>query len=158
MAEKNNLKHVLDGTNFDDLKELRFGRKAARELGVKSPVAEAKITKQDIRKTSKSMKLPTWNKGSFACLASRFPHGQRLAESELKKIEKLEDFLKSQGFRQLRARSHNRLARIEVGEKELPSFINRALRKRVIRRFKKAGFDYITLDIEGYKVGTINTI
>ena len=158
MAKENKLKHVLDGTNFDDLKDLRFGRKAARELGVKSPMAKARITKQDIRKFSKTMKLPTWNKGSFACLASRFPHGQELARSELKRIEKLEDFLKSLGFKQLRVRNYNRLARIEVGAIEINSFFDNVLRKKVVDKFKKAGFDYIALDLDGYKIGTMNTI
>jgi len=156
MAKGNKLKHVLDGTNFDDLKDLRFGRKAARELGVRSPMVEAKLTKQDIRKASRAIKLPTWNKGSFACLASRFTHGQTLKRSELMKIEKLEDFLKSQGFKQIRVRIHENIARIEVNPEDITSFTSITLRAKVISKFKQAGFTYTTLDLAGYRPGSMN--
>jgi len=156
MARKKKLKHVLDGTNFDDLNDLRFGRKAARELGVRSPMVEAKITKQDIRKTSRTMKLPTWDKGSFACLASRFTYGQRLKKSELMKIEKLEDFLKLRGFKQIRVRMHENIARIEVNSEDITSFIDIILRKKIINKFKQAGFTYTTLDLAGYRPGSMN--
>ena len=158
MAKENKLNHVLDGTNFDDLKDLRFGRKAARELGVRSPMVEAKLTKKDIRKASRAIKLPTWDKGSFACLASRFPHGQKLGSNELKRIEKLEDFLKSLGFRQIRARVHKQIVRIEVGPDEISRFLDEKLRKKIVGRLKNSGFAYITLDLAGYRTGSMNRV
>lgn len=158
MAKERKLQYVLDGTNLDDLRDLRFGRKAALELGIKSPLMEARLTKQDIRDASRRMRLPTWSKGAFACLASRFPYDKKINKSELKRIEELEDFLKSLGLKQVRIRMHGEVARIEVEASEITRLIDERVRKRIVNQFKKHGFTYITLDLAGYRSGSMNEI
>lgn len=156
VAAKERLGYVVDGTNFDDLKDMRYGRIAAAELGIASPLVEAGLGKKDIRSMSRRYNLPTWDKGAFACLASRFPHNQKIGKKMLVKIENLEDFLKSLGFRQVRVRVHDKMARIEVGADEVTRFLNKKMRSRISSKFSSFGFAHVALDLAGYRTGSMN--
>jgi len=145
---------VLDGTNLDDLKDIRFGMKAARELGVKSPLVESKITKNDIRKFSKKMRLSTWNKPSFACLASRIPFHAKITAGDLDRIARAEDYLKSLGFKQVRMRLHKDIARLEISKKDFARAVR--FKELITKRLKRLGFTYVTLDLEGYRTGSMH--
>ncbi|MBA7564916.1 Pyridinium-3,5-bisthiocarboxylic acid mononucleotide synthase [subsurface metagenome] len=149
---------VADGTNYDDLNTFRPGLKALKELGIRSPLAEAGLTKEEIRKYSRLLNLTTWNKPSFACLSSRFPYGEEITKSKLKKIENAEDFLRSLGFRQVRVRYHYPIARIEIEKEEIPKILQSNIREKMIKKLKKIGFDYITLDLEGYRSGSMDEL
>jgi TIGR00268 family protein len=146
--------HIVDGTNLDDLKDIRHGSLAAKEEGVKRPLLEARITKKDIRKFSKNLRLPTWDKPSFACLASRFPFNDRITIAGLKKIEAAEDRMHKMGFRQVRVRLHGNTARIEVPKNSLS--LGLKLKDRIVRDLKRLGFIYVTLDLEGYRTGSMH--
>lgn len=148
--------YVLDGSNSDDLKDYRPGRDAAVELGVRSPLMEAGLSKSEIRELSKELGLFTWNKPSFACLSSRFPYGTEITIDRLKKVGSCEEILKDLGFSQFRVRYHGEVARIEVPEIEMPKLLNKSVRDKVVELFKKEGFTYVTLDIEGYRTGSMN--
>lgn len=130
---------VADGTNYDDLNTPRPGLKASKELGIRNPLADAGLTKEEIRKYSRLLNLPTWNKPALACLASRFPYGEEISEFKLKKIEKAEDFLRSLGFKQIRVRYHYPIARIETEKEEIPVMLQNSIREKVIKRLKKNG-------------------
>lgn len=156
------LRHVADGSNSDDLADFRPGRAAARELGVRSPLLEAGLTKPEIRLLSKDLGLPTWNKPAFACLSSRFPYGTPITADRLEKVGRGEDLLRALGFNQFRLRYHdNFTVRIEV-EPDAMGFIlgagKEALRKRIVQGLKEIGFTYITLDLEGYRTGSMNEV
>ncbi|MCX5714940.1 MAG: ATP-dependent sacrificial sulfur transferase LarE, partial [Candidatus Omnitrophica bacterium] len=146
--------HVIDGTNLDDLKDIRHGSKAAKELGVKRPLLEAKITKKDIRRFSKAQGLTTWNKPSFACLASRFPFNNRITIDGLKKVEEAENRMRQMGFRQVRVRIHEKTARIEVPSKDLG--LGLKLKDKITKGLKELGFIYVTLDLDGYRTGSMH--
>lgn len=150
------LSFVLDGSNVDDLGDYRPGRRATAELGVRSPLLEAGLTKEDVRILSRELGLPTWNKQPFACLASRFPYGTEITAERLGRIERCEDFLRHSGFRIYRVRFHDETARIEVGEEELNRFLEPELRNAVVSFFKSTGFSYVALDLEGYRTGSMN--
>lgn len=156
LAERKGLAYVADGTNLDDAKDFRPGMKAALELNIKSPLKEAEITKADIRKFSRSLKLPTWDKPSLACLASRFPYGETITEKKLLTILKAEKFLLDLGFKQVRVRHHNNIARIEISDKEFAKLLDTHLSYAVVKKFKKLGYTYITLDLQGYRTGSMN--
>ncbi len=158
IAKKHNLQYVLDGTNFDDVGDFRPGMQAASELGVKSPLKEACFTKDDIRHVSKELGLPTWNKPSFACLASRFPYGMKITKEKLDKVDKAERFLRQRGITQVRVRHYENTARIEVLEKELPKLMEPQLRQQVVSYFKQLGYAYVTVDLEGYRSGSMNEV
>ena len=151
---KNKMSFVLDGTNHDDLKDVRYGRKAAAEFGVRSPLLEAKLTKADIRKFSKGLCLPTWDKPAFACLASRIPVNSMITRAELKKIDRSEACLRKLGFKQFRVRAHKDIARIEV----LPGELTKAIRRRniITKELRQLGFVYVTLDLRGYRTGSMH--
>jgi len=149
---------VVDGTNYDDLNTFRPGLKALKELGIRSPLAEAGLTKEEIRKYSRLLNLTTWNKPSFACLSSRFPYGEEITKSKLKKIENAEDFLRSLGFRQIRVRYHYPIARIEIEKEEIPKIFQSNIMEKIIKKIKKIGFEYITLDLEGYRSGSMDEL
>jgi len=153
-AKEEGLKEVIEGTNINDTEKYRPGHKAIKELGVKSPLVEANLTEEDIKKTSRKLNLPTWNKSSFTCLATRFPYGTKLTKSSLKKVELAEDFLTAKTFKNFRVRSHGNIARIEVPEKDFDRVLTN--RKIIIEEFKEIGFEYITLDIEGYRSGSMD--
>lgn len=148
--------HVLDGSNSDDLGDYRPGRRAAEELGVRSPLIEAGFSKQEIRILSRELGLPTWDKQSHACLASRFPYGTEITAERLGRIEKCEEFLKCLGFRIYRVRFHGDTARIEVGEAEIARLLEQEARQTIVSCFKSAGFTYVSLDLEGYRTGSLN--
>jgi len=150
------LRYVADGANFDDRGDYRPGMEAARELGIRSPLMEAGLTKADIREISRHLGLPTWNKPSLACLASRFPYGTEISPVRLQLVEKAEEHLRSLGFGQVRVRYHGDLARIEVEPSEIHRLLDSNLREKVVRGLKEAGFTYITLDLQGYRTGAMN--
>ncbi len=156
IAKTENLKYCLDGTNYDDLKDIRYGRLAAKELGIRSPLLEASITKQDIRKYSKEMCLKTWDKPSFACLASRFPYKSAITKEKLSIVDKAEEFLKELGVRQVRVRHHGNIARIEVLPGDIKILTGLKNSKKITGYFKKLEFLYTTLDLEGYSIGSMN--
>lgn len=153
-----NLEHVADGSNVDDLDDYRPGAAAASELGVRSPLQEAGLQKEEIRLLSRTLGLPTWDKPALACLSSRFPYGTRITEDRLEKVAMGEDMLRDLGFSQLRVRYHGDIARIELCPEDLPRFLDTGLRAAVIKRFKEIGFTYVTLDIEGYRTGSMNEV
>ena len=156
VAKKHNIKYVLDGTNLDDLGDFRPGLKALEELNIISPLKESKLTKEDIRILSKEMNLNTYNKPAFACLATRIPYGTKITKDLLKKIEKSEEYLVSIGFKQFRVRAHNDIARIEVGKDEIHKFFNKDLLNKTDKKLKEIGFKYVTLDMAGYEMGSMN--
>lgn len=156
VARQNGIRYVSDGSNLDDLGDYRPGMQAAKELNVVSPLKAAGMTKDDIRLLSKEMGLPTWNKPAFACLASRFPYGQKITKEKLAMVDKAEQFLLDLGFRQVRVRHHGDLARIEVGPEELSRFFNEKFMAEVYTEFKKTGFTYVALDMKGYRTGSMN--
>ncbi len=147
--------YVLDGTNYDDLKDIRYGRYAAREIGIKSPLVEAKIDKADIRRLSRRLNLPTWDKPSSACLASRIPVNVRIEKSMLARIERAEDYLRTLGIKQVRARVYKDMVRIETYKEDIPKVLR--ARSAIAEHLKKLGFRYVTLDLEGYRTGSMMT-
>ncbi|MBM2837736.1 MAG: adenosine nucleotide alpha-hydrolase superfamily protein [Deltaproteobacteria bacterium] len=149
---------VADGSNSDDLKDYRPGRDAAFQLGVRSPLVEAGLSKEEIRELSKELGLATWNKPSFACLSSRFPYGTEITMERLRRVGKCEDTLRDLGFSQFRVRYHGEVARIEVPEAELSRLLNVNIKYNVLNAFKEEGFTYITLDLEGYRTGSMNEV
>jgi uncharacterized protein len=155
-AEDLGLKHVVDGSNYDDLGDYRPGMEAARELGVRSPLMEARLTKEEVRELSRWMGLPTWDKPSLACLSSRFPYGTEITPERLEQVRRAEEHLRSLGFRQLRVRYHGELARVEVEGKEIDRLLDEKLRQQVVRFLKEVGFVYVTLDLQGYRTGAMN--
>ena len=159
IAQKNKISYVLDGSNYSDQNDFRPGRKALTELGIRSPLLESGLTKEEIRALSKKLKLPTWNKPALACLSSRIPYGEKITLEKLKRIEKAESFLKNLGFNQLRVRDHNDIARIELEPEELKKLAGVRLwriRVKICDKFRGLGFTYITLDLLGYRTGSMN--
>ncbi len=148
--------YILDGSNADDLNDYRPGRGAAKNLDVISPFAEAGITKNEIREMAKRYGLPNWDKPSLACLSSRIPYGSEVTKGKLNQIAEAERFLHAEGFTQLRVRHHDKIARIELLKDEIPNFFKNGLSERVITRFKELGFTYVTLDLQGYRTGSMN--
>ncbi len=156
MAKELNLNFVADGSNYDDLSDYRPGMKAVRELKIRSPLQEALLTKDDIRLLSKEMDLSTWDKPSNSCLATRIPYQDEITLEKLKRIEKAEGFFHDLGIEQVRVRHYNNLAKIETGEEDMLLLIREDLRKKIITKLKKLGFIYITLDLQGYRSGSMN--
>jgi len=149
-------REVLDGANLDDLDDYRPGRQAAKELLVRSPLLEAGLTKNDIRELSRELGLSTAEKQPFACLASRFPYGTRITAEKLKQIDRCETFMRENGFHTFRVRYHEDVARIEVALDELPRIIDDSIRLRLLTEFKAAGFTYVSVDLQGYRTGSMN--
>lgn len=158
IARGKGISYVADGSNYDDLQDFRPGRKAARELGILSPLEETGMTKAEVRFFSKEMGLPTWDQPSFACLASRIPYGQEITREKLKRVEVAEDFLRELGFKQLRVRVHGEIARIEVAAEEREKFFSTDLLDRISNRLKAIGFVYVTLELGGYRTGSMNQV
>lgn len=156
VRDKHNMKYVVDGTNLDDLKDIRYGSKAAKELGVRKPLLEAGITKKYIRSISKKMRLPVWDKPSSACLASRFPFNSAITKAGIDRIYKAENFMRKLGFRQVRVRMHDVIARIEIPEKDLD--LGMRFKESITKRLKKLGFIYVALDLEGYRTGSMHEV
>lgn len=156
IAKENGLKYVIEGSNFDDLNDFRPGMQAIDELNVRSPLREAGLTKAEIREISKNLGLPTWNKPSYACLSSRFPYGMQITREKLKVIAEAETFLKSLGISQLRVRHHEQIARIEVIDEEMDIIFHN--RHKIVGKLKELGYNYITLDLQGYRTGSMNEV
>ena len=148
--------NIAEGSNVDDLGDFRPGRKAVEEFGVSSPLLKAGLTKDEIRTLSKQLGLPTWDKPAYACLASRVARGDSITEEKLRMIEKAEGFLMENGFRQMRVRVHGDLARIEVLPENIERIAKPELRTALTERFREFGFRYISLDLDGYKMGSMN--
>lgn len=155
-AADERLDWVAHGANVDDLADYRPGQKAAEELGIRAPLQEAGLTKSEIRELSKLLGLSTWDKPSFACLASRFPYGTPITHDALAQIDEAEKLLRHLGFRQVRVRHHGTIARIEVEPEELPKLLETNLRGKIVERLKELGYLYVTIDIEGYRTGSMN--
>jgi uncharacterized protein len=158
IAEEERLSAVVDGSNVDDQSDYRPGGRAANELGIRSPLQEAGLTKNDIRELSRRLGLPTWNKPALACLSSRFPYGTAISPEKLEQVDAAERFLKEKGFRQVRVRHHDHTARIEVGQPEIKRFFDEALIAEVVAEFKRIGYAYVSLDLEGYRTGSMNEV
>ena len=157
-AESETYNYVLNGTNKDDLGDYRPGIDAAKQYGVRSPLVEAELTKEDIRTLSKNMGLEVWDKPAQACLSSRIPYGTTVTVEALTRIAKAEHFLRSKGFKQIRVRHHDSIARIEVNPSDLGDFISEPPRSEINDEFKKIGYSYVTLDMEGFRSGSLNEI
>lgn len=158
ICKKRKLDYILDGSNYDDLNDFRPGRKASLEFKVKSPLLEAKLAKSDIRTLSREINLSTWNKPSSACLASRIPYGVSVTRERLGRIEQAEQFLRQQGINQVRVRDHGDIARIEISKEDMPLFLEEDLRKKIINKLNNLGYIYITLDLQGYRSGSMNEV
>jgi len=154
IARAEGLSAVAEGSNVDDLGDYRPGLQAIRELGIRSPLREAGLNKAEIRELSRAMELPTWNKPSFACLASRFPYGERITEERLARVERSEQYLMGLGFGQMRVRTHGDMARIELCSVDIPKAV--AQREKIHATLKGFGFAYVALDLLGYRTGSMN--
>lgn len=148
--------NVADGANADDADDFRPGAQAARELNVRSPLKETGLSKAEIRQLSRHLGLPTWDKPSYACFASRFPYGQVITREALKKVAEAEAFLRGLGLRQCRVRHHGPVARIEAPPDEIPRLAEPQTRARITTRLKEIGYTYVALDLQGYRTGSMN--
>ncbi|MCK5011950.1 MAG: ATP-dependent sacrificial sulfur transferase LarE [Deltaproteobacteria bacterium] len=158
IAKQKGYQFIVEASNKDDEQDFRPGLKAVKESGVRSPLREAGFSKKDIRQLSKILKLPTFDKPSLACLASRFPYGESIDKRKLRMVEQAEEYLHTLNFKQCRVRYHGSTARIEVEPEDIDRFQNHKVRELVIKEFKKLGFTYITLDLEGYRSGSMNEV
>ena len=149
---------VVEGTNLDDENDYRPGLAAIAELGVLSPLRKAGLTKRDIRSLSRELGLPAWDKPSNACLATRIPYGEAITEETLERIDRAEAFMRSLDFRQVRVRAHGTLARIEVPPHEIDRFLDEGMRLRVTDACKQFGFTHVSLDLAGYRTGSMNDV
>ncbi len=157
-ARKMNLSSIAEGSTVDDEKDFRPGMMAIREMSIRSPLREAGLNKAEIRSQSREFGLPTWNKPSLACMASRLPYGDRITPEGLRQIERAEQFLIGLGFSQVRVRHHGKTARIEVPPEEIGSLIETQTRTRVVKKLKEIGFIYVTLDLQGFRSGSMNEV
>jgi pyridinium-3,5-biscarboxylic acid mononucleotide sulfurtransferase len=156
IALEKNISAIIDATNADDLADYRPGRIAAAEQGITSPFADYKITKEEIRDLSRAYNLPTWNKPANPCLASRIPYGTRISNKILRRIESGERILIDAGFSTVRLRHHGDLARIEVPVNEIPKLFQLKTKKQIVESLKKTGYKWISVDLEGYRTGSLN--
>jgi uncharacterized protein len=156
LAKQNNIEYVADGSNVDDLGDYRPGLQAIKELDIKSPLLMAGLTKEDIRYMSKKLGLECFDKPSFACLATRIPYGEVINQRKLSMIDRAEMYLMSMGIKNVRVRFHDGLARIEVERNDIKIFIDMDFIQNVEEEFKKIGFKYVSLDLTGYKTGSMN--
>ncbi|TAN44894.1 MAG: ATP-dependent sacrificial sulfur transferase LarE [Nitrospirae bacterium] len=157
LAAEKGFRHVIDGSNQDDLSDWRPGRQAAAKHGVRSPLIEASFTKAEIREHSRLLGLSTWEKPASPCLSSRFPYGVKITKEGLQRVEKAEEFLKAHGFGELRVRSSGDSARIEINAEKMALFTEKEFRETTVNLMKGLGFRYITLDLEGFRSGNLNT-
>lgn len=158
LAEEQSIEHILDGSNRDDLGDHRPGRRAIKELGIRSPLLEAGMTKQDIRDHSRALGLATWDKPAAACLMTRIPHDTLVEEGELERIDRGEAFLKSIGFAAVRLRSHGPLARLELPPEDITACLDSGLRERIDLALKELGYRHVSVDLAGYRMGNMNEV
>lgn len=158
LAAEQGLQYVADGTNQDDTADFRPGMRALAELGIRSPLREAELTKQDIRTLSRQLQLPTWNKPAMPCLATRVPYHIEITPAVLKMVSEAETFLAQFHFGQLRVRHHGNLARIEVAKEDLHRIFAEHLQKPIVARLKEIGYTYVTLDLQGFRSGSLNEV
>ena len=156
IADEYGIKYMAEGSNMDDVGDYRPGLRAAAELSVKSPLREARLNKSEIRIISRAMGLPTWSKPAYACLASRFVYGEEITEEKLHMIDQAEQSLIEHGFFEERVRMHGNIARIEVPPVDIPRLAADGIREEVYAEFRKIGFLFITLDLKGYRLGSMN--
>lgn len=158
IAQSNQLSFILDGANADDLKDFRPGTKAGRELGVRSPLQESGLTKEEIRNLAREEGLPNWNKPSMPCLSSRIPYGQSITSEKLRQVERAEQYLRTLGLTDLRVRHHGSIARIEIPESMIAEIVSPIVRQNILIKLESLGFKYITLDLKGFRSGSMNEI
>ncbi len=158
MASTQGIYVILDGSNADDDNDYRPGIQALEELDVRSPLKEAGFTKTEIRQLSQRLNLHTWNKPAMACLASRIPYGDRITVEKLKRIDKAETYLREQGFKEVRVRDHEGLARIEVNPDRIPLLVKTSTLEPIAETLKSLGYQYVTVDIQGYRTGSLNEV
>ena len=158
IAKSDGYAWIANGTNVDDLGDYRPGIAAGKEHGARSPLVEAELTKDDVRELSRLRGLPTWDKPAQACLSSRIPYGTMVTVEALTRIARAESYLRGLGFRQMRVRHHETFARIEVGAAELPRLAEEEVRQGVVEHFKSLGYLYVTLDLAGYQMGSLNAV
>ena len=156
IAKENNIKNIVEGSNIDDNGDYRPGLQSVSELNIKSPLRYAELNKNEIRELSKKLELNTWDKQSFACLSSRFVYGEEITKEKLSMVDKAEQLLLDLGFHQLRVRIHGTIARIEVLPDEFPKLIEEKNRLKIVTEFEKYGFTYISMDLKGYRTGSMN--
>lgn len=156
IARDHDFEYVFDGSNFDDRGDYRPGMTAAKELKVRSPLMEAELTKDEIRALSKHHSLPTWDMPAYACMASRFPYGVSIDEKKLNQIEQSELVMMDLGFRQFRVRYHDDIARIEISPDEISKALNLDIFEKIGNGIRKAGFTFVTIDVDGYRSGRLN--
>lgn len=157
IANEHGLPAVIDGANADDVGDFRPGMQAAREMSVRSPLLECGLTKADIREISRTVyNLPTADKQPMACLSSRFPYGSRITGEKLRQVEAIEEYLADNGFTVFRARHHGEVLRLELGQQEIALLLQGGLRDSLIRIAKESGFTYVTVDLEGFRSGSMN--
>ena len=157
-AESEGYSGIVNGTNTDDLGDFRPGLNAAKQYGVRSPMVEADLSKLEIRELSKDMDLPTWDKPAQACLSSRIPYGSMVTVEALTRIAQAEEYLHDIGIRQLRVRHHDTIARIEVEPEDFITLTDETVRERVVRKFREIGYSYVTLDLQGFRSGSMNEV
>jgi len=158
MAAERGVATVCYGINLDDTGDFRPGHRAAEQHRVRSPLLDARLTKQEIRELSRQAGLPTWDRPAAACLSSRIPHGTPVTPENLAMVEQGEEALKGLGFRQFRVRHHGAIARIEIGAEEMPRALTPEMVREMARVFKALGFQFVTLDLEGYRQGSLNVL
>lgn len=158
LADREGFRHVVDGTNRDDLSDVRPGRKAAEEKRIDSPFCELGWTKNDIRESARALGLSTADKPAFACLASRFPYGVAITSDKLRRVEESENGLRDLGFDSVRVRSHGDMARIELSPADIERAASTELRDAIVNHLKKCGFRYVSLDLQGYRQGSLNEV
>jgi pyridinium-3,5-biscarboxylic acid mononucleotide sulfurtransferase len=156
IARDRGINVIADGNNADDRGDYRPGRKAAREFGVRSPLDEVDLLKDEIRELSRHAGLPTWDEPASACLSSRIPYHSEVTDEKLRMIERAEDVLRGLGFRVCRVRHHDALARLEIGRDELPRALDPDLRERIVRELRALGYEHVTIDLQGYRMGSLN--
>lgn len=158
IAEDEGIAVIAEGSNLDDNGDYRPGLQAVAEFGIKSPLREIGFSKEDIRALSGILGLPTWNKPSFACLASRFVYGEMISRERLAMVDKAEQLLLDLGFRQVRVRIHGNIARIEILPEEFAKLITDDVRDKITQSFKSLGYTYVTMDLGGYRTGSMNEV